>query len=391
MESFAWGEYFITGLSEVDRQHHHLVDVINRYGELLMRREGALAADTEAVFGELAAYADYHFREEEQLMERRQVDSRHVARHRQEHASFLQDVTRMHGVMSSANRSNAESLLMFLTHWLAYHILGSDQVMARQIAAIEAGKSPQEAYAADHIHQDPATSALLHALNGLFHQVSERNRALFELNQTLEAKVAERTRELSEANQRLEDMAMTDVLTGLPNRRRGLRSLEREWQAAQRDGTPLACMMIDADGFKAINDTCGHDAGDEVLRQLSRQLLHALRTDDIVCRLGGDEFLVICSRTPLDGALKLAEQLRREVAAMRVVAGAGEWRGSVSIGVAVRGAAMRGMEDLIKLADEGVYRAKRKGRNCVATAAAANPEPAPNPARQLEHGQPAET
>lgn len=373
MESFAWGEYFITGLTEVDRQHHHLVDVINRYGDLLMRPDGALAADTEAVFGELAAYADYHFREEEQLMERRQIDPRHIARHRQEHASFLQDVTRMHGVMSFANRSNAESLLMFLTHWLAYHILGSDQVMARQIAAIEAGKSPREAYESDAVHQDAATAALLHALNGLFHQVSERNRALFELNQTLEAKVAERTRELSEANQRLEDMAMTDVLTGLPNRRRGLRSLEREWQAALRDGSELACMMIDADGFKAINDNCGHDAGDTVLRQLSRSLLHAVRTDDVVCRLGGDEFLVICPKTPLEGALRLAEQLRREVAAMRVAAGKGEWRGSVSIGVAVRGAAMKDCEDLIKQADEGVYRAKREGRNRVATVCAAIP------------------
>ena len=373
MESFAWGEYYITGLTEVDRQHHHLVDVINRYGELLMQREGALAADTEAVFDELAAYADYHFREEEQLMAHKQVDPRHITRHRQEHASFLQDVTRMHSVMSFENRSHAESLLMFLTHWLAYHILGSDQVMARQIAAIEAGKSSQEAYASDHIHQDPATSALLHALNGLFHQVSERNRALFDLNQTLEAKVAERTRELSEANQRLEDMAMTDVLTGLPNRRRGLRSLEREWQAALRDATPLACMMIDADGFKAINDNSGHDAGDAVLRQLSRRLLHAVRTDDVVCRLGGDEFLVICPNTPLDGALRLAEQLRHEVATLRVPAGRGEWRGSVSIGVAVRGDTMKGYEDLVKLADEGVYRAKREGRNRVATACAAIP------------------
>lgn len=387
MESFVWNECFITGLSEVDKQHHHLVDVINRYGELLTRQEGVQAADVEAVFGELAAYAVYHFREEEQLMEREHVDPRHVERHREEHASFLLEVTRMHAGMSAEKRGTAGSLLRFLIYWLAYHILGSDQVMARQIAAIAAGTPPQDAYLADHTHRDPATAALLHALNGLFHQVSERNRALFDLNQTLEARVCERTRELSEANQRLEDMAMTDVLTGLPNRRHGLRSLEREWQAAQRDDTPLACMMIDADGFKAINDTCGHDAGDEVLRQLSRQLLHALRTDDIVCRLGGDEFLVICARTPLDGALQLAEQLRREVATMRIAAGTGEWRGSVSIGVAARGAAMQDIEDLIKLADEGVYRAKRRGRNCVATAAAENPEPA----RQLEHGQPAET
>ena len=375
MESFAWNECFITGLSEVDRQHRHLVDVINRYGELLTRQESVQPADIEIVFGELADYAVYHFREEEQLMERERVDPRHIAQHREEHAAFLQEVTRMHAVMTAEKRGTAGSLLKFLIHWLAYHILGSDQLMARQIAAIAAGTPARDAYLADHSHKDPATAALLRALNGLFHQVSERNRALFELNQTLEARVAERTRELSEANQRLEDMAMTDVLTGLPNRRHGLRSLEREWQAALRDETPLACMMIDADGFKAINDSCGHDAGDEVLRQLSRQLRHALRTDDIVCRLGGDEFLVICARTPLAGALQLAEHLRREVATMRVPAGNGEWRGSVSIGVAVRGAAMQEVEDLIKLADDGVYRAKREGRNRVATVCAEASDP----------------
>jgi hemerythrin len=136
-----------------------------------------------------------------------------------------------------------------------------------------------------------------------------------------------------------------------------------------RDGTPLACLMIDADGFKVINDTHGHDAGDAVLRALSAQLQHAVRTDDIVCRLGGDEFLIICTGTPLSGALKLAEAVRSEVAALRVPAGAGVWRGSISIGVAARTDAMKGVDDLMKEADLGLYAAKRNGRNCVATSA----------------------
>jgi hemerythrin len=147
-----------------------------------------------------------------------------------------------------------------------------------------------------------------------------------------------------------------------------MRCFAREWEIAVRDGTALSCMMIDADGFKVINDTQGHDAGDVVLRALALQLRHAVRTDDIVSRLGGDEFFIICTATPLDGALKLAEKIRREVAAMRVCAGAGEWRGSISIGVATKTEQMRGLEDLMKAADEGVYAAKRNGRNCVAVA-----------------------
>jgi hemerythrin len=259
-------------------------------------------------------------------------------------------------------------LLQFLTQWLAYHILGSDQFMAKQIASIQSGCRPEDAYLDAAPTNDPATDTLLAALNGLFHQVSERNRELVQLNKTLEARVAERTQALTDANQRLEDLANTDTLTGLPNRRYALYRFAMEWETAQRDGKPLACMMVDADGFKQVNDTHGHDAGDAVLRALSTQLNDAVRTDDIVCRLGGDEFLIICAGTPLNGAMRLAETIRQKVAALRVPAGDGEWCGSISVGVAARTASMKGLEDLMKAADQGVYVAKHNGRNCVATA-----------------------
>ena len=259
----------------------------------------------------------------------------------------------------------AKPLLKFLTYWLAFHILGTDQSMARQVRAIQAGQNPAEAFSAEEVMKEGATEPLLHALNGLFHQVSERNRELLELNRTLEEKVAERTRALSEANHRLEEMALTDVLTGLPNRRHAMSRFTHDWAEAQTNGTPLACMMIDADGFKQINDNYGHDAGDEVLRQLSRNLCYSVRTDDFVCRLGGDEFLIVCPHTSLDGALHAAELMRQAIAALRVSAGNGTWSGSISVGVAVRAPEMRGPEDLLKAADEGVYLAKQNGRNCV--------------------------
>lgn len=365
VETFRWSPNFVTGLIQVDEQHSRLVDLINQFGNLIMRQEGASLQEIEAVFAELADYARYHFSEEECLMAATRLDARHMEQHRQAHASFLDEVTQLHQGVTPANLDAAKSLLQFLTHWLAYHILGSDQSMAKQIAAIKSGCSAEEAYLADAPSRDPATDTLLAALNGLFHQVSERNRELVELNRTLEARVAERTQALRDANQLLEDQANTDMLTGLPNRRYALHNFAMEWQASAREGTPIACMMVDADGFKQINDTHGHDAGDRVLQALAACLRHAIRTDDIVSRLGGDEFLVICPRTPLDGALKLAEIIRRDVAALRVRAG-GEWCGSVSIGVAARKETMTGVEDLMKSADEGVYLAKRNGRNCVA-------------------------
>jgi hemerythrin len=368
MDSFIWDKHFVTGLTEVDEQHHHLVDVINQFGGLLTRPEGATFDDIEKVFGELAAYTKYHFAEEESLMDKAGVDQRHGEHHRLEHVKFFEEVAQMHAAISRENPDTAKPLLKFLIYWLAYHILGSDQCLAKQIAAIRAGQTPEVAYLAEERMKEGAVEPLLHALNGLFKQVSERNRELQLLNQTLESRVVERTEELALANRQLEEIALTDVLTGLPNRRFAMQQLALAWDESVKEDSPLACMMIDADGFKQINDNHGHDAGDEVLRQLSRNLRYALRTDDIVCRLGGDEFFVICPRTQHDGAGRLAEKMRQAIAALRVPAGKGEWRGSISIGVAARKAGMTNFEALIKAADENVYVAKKNGRNCVSVA-----------------------
>jgi hemerythrin len=376
MQAFQWNHCFATGLADVDEQHQRLVDVINRFGALIMREDGATAAELEVVFAELAQYASFHFAEEEALMAASGLTPQYVESHRQKHLQFMAEVTLLYEGISADNRGAAKGLLEFLTNWLAYHILGSDQFMAKQIALIASGGGDSRGVTQpDAQVQDPAMDALLAALNGLFQQVSDRNHALVHLNKTLEARVSERTQALTEktqaladANQQLDDIANTDVLTDLPNRRHAMRSFQRAWSEAVSSNTALACMMIDADGFKQINDTHGHDAGDRVLQALSMQLRNAVRTDDLVCRLGGDEFLIICAATPMDGALQLAEKIRADVAALRVSAGASEWRGSVSIGVAVRTAGMNSMEDLLKTADLGVYAAKRNGRNCVAVA-----------------------
>ena len=368
MSAFDWDACFNTQLALVDEQHHRLVDLINGFGDLLIQPQGASVDEIEAVFSGLAQYTETHFRDEEALMAREGLAARYIAEHHREHGRFIHELKRLHAnPIHGQAEAAATQLLGFLTNWLAYHILGTDQVMARQVSAIRAGASAEQAYEARRATQDPATTMLLHSLDALFLQVSERNHALIELNQTLEQRVAERTQELTEANQRMADMALTDALTGLPNRRQALMRLQKDWPETHRDDSPLSCIMIDADGFKGINDTQGHDAGDEVLRRLARQLRDFARTDDCVCRLGGDEFLVICPGTPLAGALLLAEKLRAAVSTLRVKAGDGEWQGSISAGAATREPAMKGYDELLKAADEGLYLAKRQGRNAVAT------------------------
>lgn len=367
MDSFQWDGHFVTGLDDVDKQHHQLVKLINRFGHLLASNN-LQPSDINQVLSDLWRYTRHHFQDEEALMQEKGVDERHVKLQKEAHNYFLSEMEAIQDSTSVDNPDTLKYLLDFLTQWLAYHILGADQNMARQIAAIDSGLSSTQAFEREESQVDSATAPLLKALNGLFKQVSLRNKQLIEFNHSLEEKVQQRTQELIDANAHLEKLSVTDVLTGLPNRRFAMEKLTQLWQECESGVQPLACMMLDADHFKTVNDTYGHDAGDKVLCELSRELQHAVRTDDIVCRLGGDEFIIICPATDLNGISHIATQVHAKVAAMTVSFGSGSWQGSISVGISSRTGQMQHYSELIKRADEAVYLAKQAGKNCVSYA-----------------------
>ena len=363
MRSFHWDKHFVTGLTEVDHQHHHLVDLINKFGNLVSENDQQ-KEDVDMLFAELSDYAEKHFREEETLMKEAYIDSRHFNHHHAVHKRFLGDVTSLYSEIIENNLEQSTTLLEYLIHWLAYHILGEDQDMARQIKAIQSGMSPGEAYDELERQRNSSTAPLLNALDGLFELVSRQNRELKHLNQSLEEIVAHRTRQLTEANIKLEELSQTDALTGLPNRRYAMRLLSKVWNESSEQESPLVCMMVDADHFKEVNDEYGHDAGDNVLIELSKTLKNCLKKDDTVCRLGGDEFLVICPNKNKEAGIELAEKIRKTVSVLRATTGGKPWHGSVSIGVAYRTSEMKHYEELIKASDMGVYAAKVAGKNC---------------------------
>jgi len=367
VKSFQWGANYLTGILLVDEQHKELVDLINKMSEKLSRANTAFG-EVDTTFVALASYAKHHFTEEQEMMAQIGIDQRHIDNHIQAHQNFLTEVTSLHSESSPDNPASLESLLDFLIHWLAYHILVTDKNMARQVELIKSGVSSEQAFSQEEQEANQSTEPLITALNGLFHQVSQRNKELAELNRTLEKKVEDRTQSLSEANTHLKELALTDVLTGLPNRRYAMQQLTLIWNDCIKNNTPAACMMIDADYFKQVNDSYGHDAGDVVLCELSKALLHTVRTDDIVCRLGGDEFIIICPNTGSNGAMYAAELVLKAVSMLKIKVGDGVWNGSVSIGVAVNNSKMSTYDDLIKAADNGVYLAKQNGKGCVRAA-----------------------
>jgi two-component system cell cycle response regulator len=173
--------------------------------------------------------------------------------------------------------------------------------------------------------------------------------------------------QLAITNRRLHDMALTDPLTGLRNRRYAMDRMEQEWSGADRSGRPLSCMVIDLDELKEINDTLGHDAGDTALCRVAQALRKSLRVQDVLCRVGGDEFLVICPGAALGSAMACAERARKGVEEVMPDVGGRQVVLGVSIGVAEKRAGVSDAGELIKLADRGAYLAKKNGRNAVYT------------------------
>ncbi len=208
---------------------------------------------------------------------------------------------------------------------------------------------------------------------------------LEQLNAELEARVRGRTRELSAANRKLkralqdiehrnqallllneslEIQATRDPLTGLFNRREFNNRLRLEWARYKRHKRPLSLVMLDIDLFKNVNDSYGHECGDIVLHNLARVMGGQQRRQDILCRFGGEEFMIVLPETPLDAAFGVAESLRNRVAAHPFRCGRARPRVRISLGVA--GAVEqnpRNEDDFIKLADLALYEAKGAGRD----------------------------
>lgn len=167
-----------------------------------------------------------------------------------------------------------------------------------------------------------------------------------------------------------EEQASTDHLTGLANRRRFERQLDKEVERTSRHGRPFCLVMLDLDDFKQVNDTFGHEAGDEALKSLARVLQQGTRGIDLAARVGGEEFAVILTETNLETAIEVAERLRVAIKALEIPP-VGQI--AASFGVAECPSHAQSSRELLASADAALYEAKRQGRDRVVRGTEARP------------------
>ncbi len=178
----------------------------------------------------------------------------------------------------------------------------------------------------------------------------------------VEDKLAKKNKKLEKAKEKIEKLSKTDELTGLPNRRHFMDYLEKMISQARRHSNPLSLAMIDLDKFKDINDTYGHNAGDDVLSALGALLKEETRKEDLAGRIGGEEFCLILTQTDTEKAYNFAERIRKKINQLEIDSVSTEI--SASLGVS----SMKNGDDseaLLKRADAALYKAKEGGRNKV--------------------------
>ncbi|MBE0450254.1 MAG: GGDEF domain-containing protein [Clostridia bacterium] len=361
---FQWDKDFLTGLNKVDEQHRGLVEIINDLLKFSLKTELIGVDEIDEILDRLTNYVVDHFQTEDELMFAYGIDTRHIELHKRLHSDFVRNVNRY---FSNKNElrdpEKLNEVSEFLVRWLAYHILNTDKSMVRQMEYIKNdGLTGVEAYEKDQGYVDATTEPLLKALKGLFYLVSQKNKELENQNQELEIRVKERTIALEDANRKLQELSMNDALTGLPNRRYIMGEIDRLIDHYERYQVVFSVLFIDLDKFKAVNDTYGHEKGDEVLKWISGFLKKNVRKTDIACRLGGDEFVVVSPHSNGEGALSLAQKLCELLHSEESQIQIPFWKPSFSIGVAEVNANVKSASGLLIEADAAMYEVKKSGR-----------------------------
>lgn len=360
---FPWNENLETGIAIIDEQHQKLVQLLNQLTGTLVSGD---AVELNRVFDELAAYAAYHFKTEENVWAPYFDGDAWLAGHKDSHTSFLPTVIELKAQQGDKPlREAIEHIVKFLIRWLAFHIIDNDKRMAIVVRHVESGLSLDEAKAASNEQMSGSARVLIDTVLLMYDRLSSRTLDL--MRERVERRKAEE--KLREAYGELERRAVTDQLTGLYNRHHFEDVFDQELRRAHRDSRALAFIMFDIDHFKKLNDDYGHLHGDAALKQVGAKLKELCRRPgDFAFRLGGEEFGVLAAGQSSEGAVAFAERIRAAMEGLGIPNAGSEVAPHLTVSLGVVDKCPGGsdtIDSFIKTADERLYQAKAQGRNRV--------------------------
>jgi len=367
MEIFPWNKFFEVGVEETDEQHKELVKIINEICACALTTKNYEETIND-LFLKLIDYTEYHFRWEEQYYQKHQLPRNLFDAHKSNHDELVVQVQTLKGNYdtSSTKDTNLEEILTTLVIWLTHHILEDDMRMCLIISHLKKGMSQNEAHKNAEIEMEGPNKTIVKIMGSMMNvsstSVLELRREIAfrkELETKLTAEIEVRTK----AEEKLKHLALHDALTDLPNRHLFEELSDNALKSAKRSKSQQAVLFVDIDGFKAINDTLGHKAGDELLIEIARRLEKNVRESDIVARIGGDEFTVHlggqCGETD---ACCIAEKIIASIAKPFQLE-AGTANVGASVGIATYPEDADNVESLVQSADAAMYAVKKGGKN----------------------------
>lgn len=363
LEIFPWNENFETFIPEIDEQHKRLVLLLNKLANNLTEEK---TLEIEETFNELAAYADFHFKSEEKVWKKHMGEHALTIEHKQSHDSFLPmvlDLKENNG--NKTFHETIEEILLFLIKWLAFHIVDEDKRLALIIHSMNEGRDISEAKYISDSKMSGSMKTLIDAILNMYENLSIK---AINLIRERKARIKAEN-ELKKVNKKLEKLSITDQLTNLKNRRYFDEVFEKEFAQAKRNKTVFGIMIFDIDYFKKLNDTYGHQKGDEALVTVAAAILKVCkRPNDFCFRIGGEEFAIIITNEKIDTPEQLAKILQEEVAALKIPNENSEISDYLTLSIGIESKIPDendSVDSILKIVDDRLYKAKDLGRNTI--------------------------